>query len=38
MHDYKSGSLQKVSILVNGEIVEGLSFITHADKATTRGE
>ncbi len=37
MHDYKSGSLQKVSILVNGEIVEGLSFITHADKATTRG-
>ena len=28
---------KKLSILVNGEIVEGLSFITHVDKATTRG-
>ncbi len=37
VHEYKSGNLQKVSILVNGEIVEGLSFITHVDKATTRG-
>ena len=37
MHDYKAGNLQKVSILVNGEIVEGLSFITHHDKATSRG-
>ena len=36
-HEYKSGNLQKVSILVNGEIVEGLSFITHVDKATARG-
>ena len=37
MHEYKEGNLQKVSILVNGEIVEGLSFITHHDKATSRG-
>ena len=37
MADYRSGNLQKVSILVNGEIVEGLSFITHLEKATTRG-
>ena len=37
VHEYKSGNLQKVSILVNGEIVEGLSFITHVDKATARG-
>ncbi|MEC8100038.1 MAG: translation elongation factor 4 [Pseudomonadota bacterium] len=37
MHEYKSGNLQKVSILVNGEIVEGLSFITHIDKANSRG-
>ena len=36
MYDYKAGNLQKVSILVNGEIVEGLSFITHHDKATSR--
>ena len=37
MSDYRVGNLQKVSILVNGEIVEGLSFITHAEKATARG-
>ena len=37
MSDYQIGNLQKVSILVNGEIVEGLSFITHAEKATARG-
>ena len=37
MSDYRIGNLQKVSILVNGEIVEGLSFITHAEKATARG-
>ena len=35
--DYRSGNLQKVSILVNGEVVEGLSFITHLEKATARG-
>ena len=35
--DYRKGDLQKVSILVNGEIVEGLSFITHVEKATARG-
>ncbi len=37
MSDYRKGNLQKVSILVNGEIVEGLSFITHIEKATARG-
>ncbi len=37
MSDYRIGNLQKVSILVNGEIVEGLSFITHSEKATARG-
>ena len=35
--DYRKGDLVKVSILVNGEIVEGLSFITHVKKATARG-
>ena len=30
--DYGKGDLQEVSILVNGEIVEGLSFITHVEK------
>ena len=37
MHEYKQGNLQKVSILVNGEVVEGLSFISHVEKATARG-
>ena len=37
MHNYQTSNLQKVSILVNGEVVEGLSFITHVDKATARG-
>ena len=35
--DYKIGKLEKVNILVNGENVESLSFITHTDKAVTRG-
>ncbi len=35
--DYQSGQLDKVNILVNGEIVESLAFITHKDKAVSRG-
>ena len=35
--DYKEGKLDKVSILVNGENVESLSFISHKDKAVYRG-
>ncbi len=35
--DYRSGDLEKVSILVNGENVESLSFITHKEKAVFRG-
>jgi len=35
--DYKSEDLVKVSLLVNGEGVESLSFIVHRDKAEVRG-
>ena len=35
--DYKYGKLDKVNILVNGEIVESLAFITHKEKAVSRG-
>ena len=35
--DYQPGKLDKVNILVNGEIVESLAFITHKDKAVSRG-
>ncbi len=35
--DYKVGKLEKVNILVNGENVESLSFISHKEKAVTRG-
>ena len=35
--DYQSGKLDKVNILVNGEIVESLAFITHKAKAVSRG-
>ena len=35
--EYQSGNLDKVNILVNGEIVESLAFITHKDKAVSRG-
>ncbi len=35
--DYKSGKLDKVNILVNGENVESLAFITHKEKAVSRG-
>ena len=34
---YKSGDLVKVSLLVNGEGVDSLSFIVHIDKAESRG-
>ena len=35
--DYRIGKLDKVNILVNGENVESLSFISHKEKAVTRG-
>ncbi len=35
--DNRPGKLDKVSILVNGENVESLSFISHKDKAIYRG-
>ena len=35
--DYRIGKLEKVSILVNSENVESLSFISHKEKAVTRG-
>ena len=35
--DYQLGKLEKVNILVNGENVESLAFITHKEKAVSRG-
>jgi GTP-binding protein LepA len=35
--DYRIGKLEKVNILVNNENVESLSFISHKEKAITRG-
>ncbi len=35
--EHRIGNLDKVSILVNGENVESLSFISHKDKAVYRG-
>ena len=35
--DYQIGKLDKVNILVNGENVESLAFITHKEKAVNRG-
>ena len=35
--DYRIAELEKVSILVNGDNVESLSFISHKDKAVFRG-
>ena len=35
--EYKSEDLVKVSLLVNGETVDSLSFIVHRDKAESRG-
>ncbi len=37
LKEYHSGDLVKVSILVNGEVVESLSFISHREKAEFRG-
>ena len=37
LSDYQEGDLVKVSILVNGELVDALSFIVHASHAETRG-
>jgi len=35
--DYQEGDLVKVSILVNSELVDALSFVVHASHAATRG-
>ncbi len=37
LDDYVAGNLVKVSILVNGEVVDALSFIVHANHAEKRG-
>ena len=37
LSDYQEGDLVKVSILVNSELVDALSFIVHASHAETRG-
>lgn len=34
---YKAANLVKLDILLNGDLVDALSFIVHKDKATTRG-
>ncbi len=35
--DYRQADMEKVDILVNGELVDALSFIVHKDKAYARG-
>jgi GTP-binding protein LepA len=35
--DYRQADMEKVDILVNGELVDALSFIVHKDKAFSRG-
>ena len=37
MSDYVSGDLKKLDILINNEIVDALSFITHTNDAYHRG-
>jgi len=37
LSDYKKSDLVKLDILINGEIVDALSFIVHKDKAYSRG-
>ena len=37
LSDYQEGDLVKVSILVNSELVDALSFIVHSNHAETRG-
>lgn len=38
MHGYKTSKLQKMDILLNGEVVDALSFIVHRDFAYNRGK
>ena len=35
--EYKESKLVKLDILLNGDIIDALSFIVHADRAYTRG-
>jgi GTP-binding protein LepA len=37
LHDYKKSELVKMDILLNGQVVDALSFIVHKEKAYARG-